>query len=107
MDSKTANALDRYLTCPPDEEEYVDDTPRDWEGNEIHSYNQVYELTFMTTYIDPVTKALTTSTKLAVATDESGSLPDCLTEYGMENLANFRAYSGEEWLADWRRNNEN
>ena len=107
MDSKTANALDRYLTCPPDEEEYVDDTPRDWEGNEIRSYNQVYELTFKTICINPDTLVVSTSTKIAVATDESGSLPDCLTEFGMENLANFRPYHGEEWLADWRNYVEN
>lgn len=107
MDSKTANALDKYLTCPPDEEEHTEDTPRDWEGNEIRSYNQVYELTFKTIYINPDTLVVSTSTKIAVATDESGSLPDCLTEFGMENLANFRPYHGEEWLADWRNYVEN
>lgn len=106
MDAKTANALDKYLTTPPDEEEFQDDTPRDWQGDEIHSYNQVYEVTFRTMFINPKTKEVSFSTKLAVATDESGSLPDLLTEYGIENYYSMTPYLGEDWLADWRKSNE-
>lgn len=108
MDAQTANALDRWLTTPPDEPDEIEvDTsiPKDWQGYEINKRNKVYEVTFSAFETKQIgeRKTMIKYQKTLIAIDENNSLEDMVDEFDIDEMS-IQVYKAEDWMVgqEWK-----